>query len=363
MSEKQIQVGIIGLQGYGGTYFAVLSALPYVTVRAVCDTKEEVLNRAADKHRIPLRFTDYKKMLEDEKIDAVFIATPHFLHYRMTMDALQAGKHVFCEKPLAMNAKEAKEMVETAAERGLILSCHYNRRQSSLVKLLKDAVNKEVLGDIYAAHVKWMARYTPFMFSEDSAWRTVKSKAGGGILIGRGSHMIDAALSVLGYPAVRSISANVCSRLTGLEVDDYCILLLRLKNGSSVTIECSYECNLPSYKERISYQLLGTKAGAYCAEEDGKETCSMGYCRFPEEEWIDISEQFSPASYQSSYPENMIADFVEALREGRKPLITGEDALYVTAVIDAAYQSAGQGREIILEENPCISVNLIKRSE
>ena len=142
MSEKQIQVGIIGLQGYGGTYFAVLSALPYVTVRAVCDTKEEVLNRAADKHRIPLRFTDYKKMLEDEKIDAVFIATPHFLHYRMTMDALQAGKHVFCEKPLAMNAKEAKEMVETAAERGLILSCHYNRRQSSLVKLLKDAVNK-----------------------------------------------------------------------------------------------------------------------------------------------------------------------------------------------------------------------------
>ena len=89
----------------------------------------------------------------------------------------------------------------------------------------------------------------------------------------------------------------------------------------------------------------------------------MGYCRFPEEEWIDISDQFSPASYQSSYPENMIADFVEALREGRKPLITGEDALYVTAVIDAAYQSAGQGREIILEENPCISVNLIKSSE
>lgn len=361
MSQNPIQIAIIGLQGYGSSYFSTLAKLPYVTVRAVCDTKEDVLNSTADRYGIEFRFTDYRKMLEDKEIDAVFIATPHFLHYRMTLDALQAGKHVFCEKPLAMNGNEAREMAETAARKGLILSCHYNRRQSPAVKLLKDAADKDILGEIYAVNVKWMARYTPFMFSPDSAWRTVKSRAGGGILIGRGSHMIDAVLYIMGSPAVKSVSANISSRLTGLEVDDYCLLLLRLENGCAITIECSYESNLPQYQERIEYQLLGTKAGAYCAEEGRNAESRIGYCRFPENDWVDLTEQFPLEAYQDTYPQSMITDFLEALKNGEKPMLTGEDALFVTTIIDAAYESAGQGREIILEDQPCTRGNLTEK--
>lgn len=87
----------------------------------------------------------------------------------MTMAAIAAGKHVFCEKPLAMNAREAEEMVQAAKAAGVKLGCHYNRRQSPHVKMLKQAVSQGLLGDVYAMNAKWMARYTAFMFFPDSA--------------------------------------------------------------------------------------------------------------------------------------------------------------------------------------------------
>lgn len=348
--ERKIRVGIIGLQGYGSTYFSVFEALPWAEIAAICDTKEEVLNRNAKQHGIRNRYTDYREMLRLPEIDAVMIATPHFLHYRMTMDALRAGKHVFCEKPLAMNSGEAGEMAALAEEKGLLLSCHYNRRQTALVKLLKDAAQRQILGEVYAVNVKWMARYTSFLFSPDSAWRTEKAKAGGGILIGRGSHMIDAVLYILGYPAVRSVSANISSRLTGLEIEDYCLLVMRMENGIVITIEVSYENNIPQYGERIEYQLFGTKAGAYCTEENGKEEVQIGYCRFPDNEWVDLSGQFSVEDYHNSEPASIMEDFLCALREKREPSIDKKAAAYVTSIIDMAYQSAEEGREIVLEE-------------
>lgn len=197
-----------------------------------------MLDRVADEQGIGLRFTDYREMLERKEIDVVFIATPHFLHYQMIMDALRAGKHVLCEKPLAMNRGEAEEMVRTADGLGLKLGCHYNRRQTAQVKLLKDIVSRDVLGEVYAVNIKWMARYTGFMFSPNSAWRTEKSKAGEGILIGSGSHMIDAAFTIMGSHDIQSISANISSRLTGLEVDD--IIATRKNRVVSVSFKKAY---------------------------------------------------------------------------------------------------------------------------
>lgn len=348
--EKKIRIGVIGLQGYGSTYFSTIMGIKLAEIWAICDTREDILKNVAERYGISRCFTDYRRMLEQKELDAVFIATPHFLHYRMTMDALRAGKHVFCEKPLAMNRWEAQEMVQTADRLGLTLSCHYNRRQSAQVKLLRQAVREGTLGEIYAMNVKWMARYTSFLFSQDSSWRTQKDKAGGGILIGRGSHMIDAALYILDSRKIGKVSANVCSRLTGLEVDDYCMLTLRMKNGPVVTIECSYENHIPQYRQKIEYQLFGTKAGAFCREEDGVRESRIGFCGFPENSWTDLSGRYREEDYEHAYPNNIVTDFLEAVYYGRKPAVTAEEAMYVTDVIDLAYQSAAAGREMEFEE-------------
>jgi len=339
-------IGIIGLQGYGRTYFRQIAELPFARVAAVCDANEGVLAQVADAEGIGARYLDYRQMLKDPAVNAVFVATPHYLHYRMTLDALNAGKHVFCEKPLAMDARQADEMAALARKKGLGLSCHYNRRQSTAVKMLTDARRKGLLGEVYQTNVKWMARYTAFMFAENSSWRVRKDKAGGGILIGRGSHMIDAALYILGMPEIRSVSATVSSRLTGFEVDDYAMATLRLPDGSAIHVECSYENNIPQYEEKIEYQLFGTGAGAYSLQEDGRTQFMIGRCEFPENRWTDLGGGLREQDYAGAYPESIVRDFLEALRDGREPLITGEDGAYITRILDAAYLSSARGREI-----------------
>lgn len=346
---KPLGIGIIGLMGFGRVYFKTLRAIPGVHIAAVCDANEAVLKEVADCEGVTARYTDYKKMLEQSNVDAVFIATPHFLHRQMTLDALQAGKHVFCEKPLAMNAAQADEMALAARTAGLKLTCHFNRRQSVAVKMLRDAVQHGVLGDVYAFNVKWMARYTAFMFAQQSSWRTSKAKAGGGILIGRGSHMIDAALYILGMPRIVSISANICSKLTGFEVDDYAMVMLRLANGALIHMECSYEANLPNYAERLEYQVFGKNAGAYSVQQDGGQpTFEIGRCAFPQNRWEDMSEKFDMASYEKAYPVSIIEDFIDAIRNEREPLIRGEDGAYISRILDAAYESGMSGREVVL---------------
>ena len=342
-------MGIIGAQGYGRSYFKDIRTLPFAKAAAVCDVKAEVLQRVSDAEGVGARYADYREMLKDPAIDAVFIATPHFLHHRMTLDALNAGKHVFCEKPLAMNCAEATEMARLARQKGLLLGCHFNRRQSAAVKMLRQAREDGAFGEVYALNAQWMARCTAFMFAESSSWRVRKDQAGGGILIGRGSHMIDAALYILGMPKVASVSANVSSRLTGFEVDDYAAVTLRLQGGAVIRVECCYEGHIPQYEEKIEYQVFGANAGAYSLQQDGMSRFMMGKCGFPENRWIDLAGDMREEDYAGAYPRSIVVDFLEALRDGRDPLITGEDGARVTRILDAAYQSSAEGREIRLD--------------
>ena len=345
---KELRIGIIGLMGYGSTYFRIIAGIEGARVTALCDAREDVLQRAAAQHNVSRTYTDYRQLVNDSEVDAVFIATPHFLHYQMTMAAIAAGKHVFCEKPLAMNAREAEEMVQAAKAAGVKLGCHYNRRQSPHVKMLKQAVSQGLLGDVYAMNAKWMARYTAFMFSPDSAWRIDKNKAGGGILIGRGSHMIDAALYILGNPRVVSVKANVANRLCGFSVDDYAMVMLGLEGGSTLTVECSYVAHLADCADKLEYELFGTKAGACAREQDGNRRFVMGSCAFPENKWQSLGD-WKEEDFADRYPSSIIADFVDAVMNDREPLVNGRAGADVTAILDAAFRSAENGqREILL---------------
>jgi predicted dehydrogenase len=348
MTIKRIGIGIIGIQGYGTTYFNTLKTIEGAEVVGLCDINLEAARRVASQNGVEKIFSDYHDLLACEGIDAVFIATPHFLHHAMTIDALRAGKHVFCEKPLAITAEHAQEMVETARGLGLTLSCHYNRRQSAPVKLLRNLVAKEVLGEIYTLNARWMARWTGFMFDANSSWRVSKAKAGGGILIGRGSHMLDAALYILGHPRIKAINAQVSSKLTGFEVDDYAFVSLRLANGGLVNLECSYEAHIPDYQEKIEYEVFGTRAGAYCSTRDGVQTTKVGYCEFPNNQWIDQTGSLDIPSFEFAEPITIIGNFVAAVRNGCEPNITAEQGALITQILAAAYRSSEQHKEIDL---------------
>jgi predicted dehydrogenase len=338
--EKTQNIGIIGVQGYGRTYFETLRRLDHVRVTSVCDIDLQAAHQEAARYGTADACQDYHALLDRQDLDAVMIATPHFLHYPMTMDFLRAGKHVFCEKPLAIRADEAWEMAREARTLGLVLTCHYNRRQTVAVKMLRDIIQKGMLGEVYAIHARWMARWTGFLFQSGTSWRVSKDKAGGGILIGRGSHMLDAALYILGHPQVQAVQAYTSSRLTNFPVEDYALMTLRLANGANLTVECCYENNLPQYQEKIEYEVFGSRAGAYCAVIDDRETIQVGRCAFPENRWEDLTGEANPAAYQNAQPISIIQNFVETIQTGCDPLITGEQSAAITEILEIAYLSA-----------------------
>ena len=343
---NQLRVGIIGVQGFGRRHAEILSILPTARIQAACDIRSQPLQEFAKQFNIPHTFSDYREMLERPDIDCVTIATPHNLHPRMVTDALMAGKHVLCEKPLAIRAADADAMVTLANEKGLTLGCHYIFRLSPQIKQLKQAVDAGMLGDIYYVNMRWLARHTGFWFSKDTGWRVSKEQAGGGILMGRGSHLIDAIWYVLGKPAVRSVYATCSNQLVGQEVEDFAAASIRLANGCLINLDCSYVMHLPDDAQIQEYEVFGTKAGAIARVIGAAPGFSLGRCELPSSEWTDLAPLAGPAP--ASGPTSVLDDFVSAVLDKRQPLVSGADAAVITRIVEAAYQSAAEHREIVL---------------
>lgn len=216
------------------------------------------------------------------------------------------------------------------------------------VKMLKKMIEDGVFGDIYHINVKWMSRWTYFMYDTATTWRTSMKTSGGGILIGRGSHMLDAAWYLLGKPEPDSVYAITHNSLTGYDVDDYANVTLRLKNNSTINLECSYVANTVPYAMRIEYEVFGTKAGAICTEIDGEFSARYGYTKYPTNEWVELTGEYDPNDFEVSYPITVVPDFLDAIRNNRTPLVTGMDAAFITKLLRSAYRSSESGEVVKL---------------
>jgi predicted dehydrogenase len=349
MPPSPLRLGVVGLNGYGSTYFKSLAGHADAQITAVCDANPAVLRAAAEQHGIAHAFANLDALLASGTTDAVCIATPHFLHHPMVLAALRAGQHVFCEKPLTITSAHADELTATARSVGRVLTCHYNQRTRDHIANLRWLARSGLLGDIYHINAAWMARHTEFMFDTATTWRQSRAKSGGGIFIGRGSHLIDAALHMLDFPAVEAITATVSNKLAGYEVDDFAHATLRLAGGVTLTIECSYLLHLPGPTETQHWELFGTKGGATFHNLKGTPAqLSVGRCAFPAETWTDLLPELDLAAARAAAPRSILDDFIRAVLDRREPFVTGEQAAYVSRILEAGYRSADTGREVVL---------------
>jgi len=342
-----VRIGLVGIRGFGRSYLSALSGRDDAVVAAICDLDAAAAAALAAEHRVPHWFTDYGELLATPDLDAVFIATPHHLHHPMVMAALAAGKHVLCEKPLAIRAEHATAMAAAARAAGLTLTCHYNQRQTVYIKALKHLVDHGLLGDVYHVNARWMARWTRFMFDARTSWRLAMEQAGGGILIGRGSHLIDAIWWALGRPEVESIRADLHHHLTGAEVEDFAAATLRLAGGAVLQVQCSYVAHAAACGECLEYEAYGSAAGAWYRRADGGEPAlRYGHCRLDDGGWEDHTAELDLDALAAAPPTSIIDDFLEAVAAGREPLVTGEDAACITRILCAGYESAKRGCEV-----------------
>ena len=350
----------IGIGVIGTGYIAAARHLPAfkalqdegkVRLVAVCDVGEERLRRAAGKFDVPLAFTDYQDMLALQEIDAVSVCTPNFQHKQPVLDAFAAGKHVLCEKPLALNAAEGAEMVASGRAAGRQLQVGYNLRFGPGAQSVKRFINDGKLGEIYYARAQALRRRG----IPSHGHFTDKSKQGGGPLIDIGAHVLDLSLWLMGFPKPVSVSGQTQAKfghregVIGLRgqwdpkkftVEDFGVGFVRFENGATLVLESSFAANIA--QDQFQTTLMGTEGGAFV---DMANDANTRLFREESGTLTDTSPAFLP---QVHTHDAEIRAFVQSLLDDTPVLVPGEQGLMVTQILDALYLSAETGREVLL---------------
>lgn len=194
-----------------GAHFPALAQLDNVKVKYACDIIKEKAEKAKEDFPfIENVITDYKIALADDEIDAVFVLTPNYAHYKITMDALKAGKHVMCEKPVTINYALSCEMAEEAEKAGKILNIGVCNRYHKSVEMLEELNRQGRFGDIY--HIYCSFRSFRSIPGLGGAF-TTKTESGGGVLIDWGIHFMDLILYILGNAKIKNVTCDVYSEM------------------------------------------------------------------------------------------------------------------------------------------------------
>lgn len=357
IQTKPVRVGVIGL-GFGGeTALRCYKQLPNVDVVALAGLEEEKLNQLGTTYAVPHLYRYYEELLARDDLDAVSIAVPNHLHAPIAIEALERGLHVLCEKPLARNSTEAEKMVEAAKKANRVLQVVFNHRERGDVQLLKRAIDEGRLGSIYYAKLYWMRRRgIPGM----GTWFSSKEIAGGGPLIDLGVHVLDIGLYLLGEPEILTISASTYNELgsrgkgfnvsdlksgTGHEfqVEDLATAFMRLSTGATLLLESSWATH-SSAQDDYGIVLYGSEGGA---EIHAQNYATADTLRI----YTDIADapaEIRPKLPRSEFHQAVINEFIQHINDGNWSRYNGADGLRRVRIIDACYESALQGREVVI---------------
>ena len=349
---KKIKAGIIGAGGISACHAAGYKALENVEIFAVCDIHRQRAEEFATKHGIPHVFTDYNEMLKLDEIDAVSVCTWNSLHAPATIAALQAGKHVLCEKPMATNAHESEAMLQAAKKAGKLLMIGFVRRFGNDAAILKDFIDHGMMGDIYYAKASYLRRN-----GCPGGWFGDRKRSGGGPLIDLGVHVIDLVRYLMKAPRAVSVYGAIFDRLGTrsnikqekgyvaadreeiFDVEDLAVAMIRFDNGSVLTVETSFSLNIK--KDSGSIELFGTKSGA-------KLDPGLEFFSEMNDYLVDITPACNTALDFNGLFEKEVAHFVDCIAKSIPCISPAEDGVELMRIIDAIYESARREKEVLL---------------
>ena len=280
----------------------------------------------AERHGAKRHYDRVEDLLADPQVNAAYVATPPYVHAEQTIAAAEAGKHVLCEKPMAMNVEEGRRMIAACDAHGVQLMVAYYRRRYAPVMKIKELIDSGAIGRPITARVQMGSAYGP-PDSESKRWRLDPAIGGGGLLMDIGSHGIDLLHYWLGD--VRDVAAFVDTVAYDLEVENSSSLILRFVNGAQATVVVNH--NVGIYSNVM--ELTGT---------EGKLTLVGGLsCQDVQLQTADGTKAFGlgpPAITHSG----IVEDLVDAIDHGRPNCLPGEEGLKTTKVLAAAYGSSAE---------------------
>ena len=354
-----IRVGIIGCGGIAnGKHMPSVKALGTVDMVAFCDIIPERAEKAKAQYGTPdaKTYTDYKELLADPTIEAVHVCTPNRSHSFITVDALEAGKHVICEKPMAINSAEAKKMLDAAKRTGKKLTIGYQNRQTAEALYMKHAVESGELGDIYYAKATAIRRRAV------PTWGVFMNEyeQGGGPLIDIGTHSLDLTLWIMNNYKPKYCVGTTYHKLNGLApeeqgnawggwtkeeftVEDSAFGFIVMENGATIVLESAWALNSLDVREACT-TLCGTKAGF-----DTMDGLRMNYVKNGRQCIEKINMQAGGVAFYDggageygSVREQR--QWYNAIINNTEPTVLPEQAYTVTRILEGIYTSAKTGK-------------------
>jgi predicted dehydrogenase len=334
VARKDLRVGLVGVGAAAQiNHIPALKRLEGVELVALADRDPEKAARVAQKFGVPRVHARLDDLLADDEIDAVDVLTPNFLHAPISIAALEAGKHVLCERPLARSADEAAAMLKAAKKADRVMMCCVQHRFRPDAQLLRRFVEKGDLGTVFHAKAGWLRQRTDW---DSDEWRAQRRESGGGVVLDLGFQMLDLSLWVLGSPAVESVTASVHRPRKG-DVEDSATAFFRLANGSTLTVELTW--GLLMEKDFAYLNLFGS-GGAALLNPFRVHKGMHGSL-------VNVTPALeTPRNMYKQSIEAQIAHFADALRKGTKAMGLADEILPVMEVLDAVYRSAEQGKEV-----------------
>lgn len=335
MSEaSNLRVGLLGVGAIAQTvHLPVLSTLPDVEITAVGDPARTTARAIADRFEIPKVHRSDEDLLDDPELDAVLLCTPNHLHEEQAVTALQAGKHVLVERPLAFTAKGAERVVKAAEKADRALMVALNTRFRSDVLAIRPFIRTGELGQIFFVRAGWFHRKVRV---KRPTWRHKRDTSGGGALMDLGVQALDLCLWMMDYPEIERVSAYAHPG-EAMEVEDSATVLLGMKAGGAISVDVSWSLMGP--RDRHNLAILGTGGAAGLSPLAVHKEMEHGL--------VEVTPQLGPErenAYMASYREALLA-FVRAAR-GVGGFTAPREQVRLMRLIELAYESIAKGKDI-----------------
>ena len=351
-----IKIGIIGCGGIAnGKHMPALKKVKDTEMVAFCDLIPERAQTAAKEYGVQNAkvYTDYRELLKDPEISVVHVCTPNRSHSIITVDALEAGKHVMCEKPMAINSEEAKKMLDAAKRTGKKLSIGYQSRFRNDSLFLKQEAEEGTFGDIYYAKATAIRRRAV------PTWGVFLNEyeQGGGPLIDIGTHALDLTLWMMNNYKPKYCVGTAYHKLNKqtdqgnawgnwdpekFSVEDSAFGFIVMENGATIVLESSWALNMLDAREAVT-TLCGTKAGADMV--GGIRINGVKHNR----QYVFTPDfkvggaAFFEGNKSESAAEREERMWIESIRNGTDPVTTPEQAYCITRILEGIYTSAKTG--------------------
>ena len=341
---EPVKVAVIGVGGMGIAHVKSTINLEETQLVGVCDIVPEIAERVGAEEGVPW-FTDYRRMYSKTRPDLVVIATPHPMHVRPAIDAMKRGIHVMCEKPIASRVSQADKMIDAAGKYGVSFGVMFQMRSAPIYRKAKEIIQSGTIGEIKRTHMV-VSDYRTQAYYNSGSWRGKWSSEGGGVLLNQAPHHLDIFCWLGGTP--RRVRGRVSTLLHDISVEDSASALLEYDNGAQGFFHAS-TVELPS---TFHFEIAGDRGKIVVS--GGKlrlATCDGSISQFTKEtpvawsslnvEWQDVEIPEAPSGH-----EVMVRDMALAIREGRRPLAPGDEAIWSLELANAIILSGKTGKDV-----------------